>query len=1038
MTMHNLRILLLALCLTTAAATASPAQQACRGFAPGEVQLLPSRFTENRTRDSLWIESIPTASLLHSWRNTAGVYSGYEGGYDTIQKLGGWESLDCDIRGHTMGHLLSAMARLGMREKSDSLVSGLAEVQAQYGTGYLSAFGEGLIDRLIAGKQVWVPFYTLHKVLQGLLDQYTILGNEQALRLARGMGDWAYAKLSPLDEATRRRMLRTEFGGFNEAMYNLYALTGDERHLWVARFFYHDERIDPLKQGDTKLGRNHANTFIPKLLGECRNYEMTGAEDSRRAAENFFGTITRRHAFVTGEISEKEHLFDPDTQSKQLHGLEGENCCTYNLLKLADRLFSYEPRAWIADYYERALYNHILGQQDPSTSMVCYYTPLKTGAWRLYSTPLRSFWCCVGSGFEGPSRYPDGIYYHSGDSLYVNLFIPSSVNWHGSHITQHSEMPDVGRTSITIEGNRDFTLMIRCPWWCTWMKVNGRRVKASPSSYLAIRRPKARTVVEFGMELREVPTIDDPSRVALMYGPIVLGGRLEEVSNPFSDPGKHNDYYDFDYGTYPDVCYGSIDEFTHEGGLKFRSPDGISVEPLYDLHHCRYVVYWQKSADADALAQSGDWDCTVSLRGYVSRETGQAPQAHIWIPEGCTRIRAAVLAQQNMTEEAILRSPLLRSRIAPLGVALIWVSPWFTYDWAPESGCAQIFESMMNDAAATTGHPELGAVPIVPLGHSAQATFPWNFAAWQPERTLCVISFHGDAPRTNLCGYGGPNLEWGRKRNIDGIPGLMIEGEYEWWEARVRPALSFRMKYPGSCISFLADAGAGHFDCPDETLEYMAKFIAKSLDARQGPDGALRPVDPLSGWLACRYTPDSKPSDGDGVDTDIFCVEPRPQPAPFESYAGDRHDAFWYFDGEMALEAEKRYAATLGKTPQTVGILYEGKLIPYDATLQGGMELKLPEGTTSFCLEAVCTDAGREGIIPAHGNLHIDYISGACRKISDGTAQTQSSGDTFQVLRPDGRHANLRRDGVIWLAAVADGDSTHKRAVQPIKVIMSK
>ena len=592
----KLRHLLITMLMGACAAAAALAQNhACEPFAPGEVSLLPSRFTQNRSRDSLWIESIPVRSLLHSWRTSAGVYSAYEGGYTAVRKLGGWESLDCDIRGHITGHLLSAMARLSMKEKSDSLVSGLAEVQAQYGTGYLSAFPEGLIDRLIAGKEVWVPFYTLHKVLQGLLDQYTILGSDEALRLARGMGDWAWTKLSPLDEKTRRRMVRTEFGGFGEAMYNLYAISGDERHLWVARFFYHDDRIDPLKQGLTDFGRTHANTFIPKLLAECRNFELTGSQDSRRAAETFYASMVKEHAFVTGEISDVEHLFDPAEQSSHLTGHTGENCCTYNLLKLSDRLFCYEPRAWIADYYERALYNHILGQQDTLSSMVCYYTPLKTGAWRLYCTPLDSFWCCVGSGFESPARYPDGIYYHSSDTLYVNLFIPSRVSWNGLQLTQETTLPSPGKTVLTLEGDRrGKVLKIRRPWWSTYMKINGRKVSAAPSSYVTLRRPAARLEIELGMELREVPTVDDPARVALMYGPVVLGGRLEAVDNPFSDPAKHNDYYTYDYGEYPDVTYNSLADFEHLGGLDFRGPSGISVEPLYNLHRCRYVVYWRK------------------------------------------------------------------------------------------------------------------------------------------------------------------------------------------------------------------------------------------------------------------------------------------------------------------------------------------------------------------------------------------------------------------------------------------------------------
>ncbi len=259
--------------------------QACKQFRLDEVKLLPSRFQENMKRDSAWIASIDVNRLLHSFRNTAGVFSSKEGGYMTVKKLGGWESLDCDLRGHITGHLLSAMANLQMKAKADSLVQGLAEVQRQYGTGYLSAFGEGLIDRNIQGKSVWAPFYTLHKIVQGLIDQYTLCGNNTALEVAKGMGLWAYNKLTPLDDDTRRRMIRNEFGGFNEAMYNLYAITKDERYLKVARFFYHNDKVDPLKAGNNDLGTNHANTFIPKLLGECRNYEIFGNEDSRKAAE---------------------------------------------------------------------------------------------------------------------------------------------------------------------------------------------------------------------------------------------------------------------------------------------------------------------------------------------------------------------------------------------------------------------------------------------------------------------------------------------------------------------------------------------------------------------------------------------------------------------------------------------------------------------------------------------------------------------------------------------------------------------------------
>lgn len=581
----------------------------CQPFRMNQVRLLPSRFQENMKRDSAWMMSIPVNSLLQSFRNTSGAFSSREGGYMTVKKLGGWESLDCDLRGHITGHLLSAYATLyaqtgsqAVKVKADSIVNGLAEVQLAYGRGgYLSAFAEGLIDRNIQGKSVWAPFYTLHKIVQGLIDQYQIAGNEKALEMAKGMGDWAYNKLKPLSEETRKKMIRNEFGGFNEAMYELYALTQDERYLWVARYFYHNEKIDPLKAGNPDLGTNHANTFIPKLLGEARNFELFGAEDSRKAAEFLFWTLVNDHAFVTGELSDKEHLFKPTEQSKHLSGYDGENCCTFNLLKLADHLFSWNPSSKIADYYERALYNHILGQQDPKSSMVCYFTPLQTGAYRLYSTRDSSFWCCVGSGFESHVKYASSIYFHSDKDLYVNLFIPSKIDWEGTTFTQQTSFPQSSTTTFTVDGNsKQFALRLRYPSWATKMdiKVNGKKVKAvkGADGYVAISRLwKAgdKIEVQLGMQLREEATKDDASKVALVYGPIVMAGKLDKVEHPFSNPQKYNDYYTFDFK----IPASTVEKAKYEGlkSIKnFKMKNGVELIPFYDAHHCRYAVYWQK------------------------------------------------------------------------------------------------------------------------------------------------------------------------------------------------------------------------------------------------------------------------------------------------------------------------------------------------------------------------------------------------------------------------------------------------------------
>lgn len=598
------------LALTLALASLQlPAQTAM--FPLGSVRLLPSHFQDNFKRDSAWMMSIPASSLLHSFQTTSGAFAGREGGYMTVRKLGGWESLDCDLRGHTTGHLLSALATLYaqtlspvVKAKGDSLVDGLAEVQRTYGRGgYLSAFGEGLIDRNIAGKSVWAPWYTLHKIVQGLIDQYALCGNDTALAVARRMGDWAYAKLRPLDEETRQRMIRNEFGGFNDAMYQLYAITHDERYLWVARFFYHGDKIDPLKAGNDDLGTNHANTFIPKLIGEARNYELFGNDVSRKACELLFGTLAWKHAFVTGELSDKEHLFDPSQQGKHLSGYDGENCCTFNLLKLAEHVYGWNiaddaMREKIAGYYERALYNHILGQQDPHSSMVCYFTPLLSGAYRLYSTRDSSFWCCVGSGFESHVRYARFIYANKGDDLYVNLLIPSQLDWDGIVVTQQTSFPESGKVTYTVSGRpRAFTLHLRRPSWATSVsvRVNGRRAKTDIS-----RRWKPGDTVEvtYGMALHEETVRGDASRFAVLYGPIVLSGSLGAVEHPFSNPANYNDYYTFDFNVpsrLADRCrLDGAKSLKPVSPLHYTTPGGISLHPFYDAHHERYVVYWSR------------------------------------------------------------------------------------------------------------------------------------------------------------------------------------------------------------------------------------------------------------------------------------------------------------------------------------------------------------------------------------------------------------------------------------------------------------
>lgn len=592
-----------------------------------DVRLLPSRFRDNMLRDSAWMVSLDVNRLLHSFRTNAGVFAGREGGYMTVKKLGGWESLDCELRGHTTGHLLSAFglmyAATGseiFKLKGDSLVNGLEEVQKALKGGYLSAYPEELIHRNMQGKGVWAPWYTLHKLFSGLIDQYLYADNRTALEVVTRMGDWAYNKLKPLSEETRRLMIRNEFGGVNESFYNLYAITGEERYQWLAEYFYHNDVIDPLKEQRDDLGTKHTNTFIPKVLAEARHYELTQNETSRKLSEYFWHAMIDHHTYAPGCSSDKEHFFDPKKFSQHLTGYTGETCCTYNMLKLSRHLFCWTGDSSIADYYERALYNHILGQQEPETGMVAYFLPLLSGSHKLYSTKENSFWCCVGSGFENHAKYGEAIYYHNDQGIYVNLFIPSQVNWRekGLTLSQETNFPANETTQLSIRADKPVrtTVYLRYPSWSQNVKVlvNGKRVsiQQKPGTYIAITREwkdSDRIAATYPMRIQLEATPDNPQKAALLYGPLVLAGERGtegmQASAPFSNPALYNDYYTYNYQVPASLSTSLKIDMKHpERALKrvgeellFTTGQGDVIRPLYDLHRQRYVVYWDLTTE---------------------------------------------------------------------------------------------------------------------------------------------------------------------------------------------------------------------------------------------------------------------------------------------------------------------------------------------------------------------------------------------------------------------------------------------------------
>lgn len=430
---------------------------------------------------------------------------------------------------------------------------------------------------------------------------------------------------------------------------------------------------------------------------------------------------------------------------------------------------------------------------------------------------------------------------------------------------------------------------------------------------------------------------------------------------------------------------------------------------------------------------AAEWQWSVQLPSVVSNETDAHPQAFLWIPADCEQVKAVVVGQHNMCEETLFENPLFRRQMQEAGIALVWITPILDFPWEVKTGCNEALLTAIDDLAEVSGYSELKVAPIVPLGHSAMATFPWNFAAWNPERTLAVVSYHGDAPRTNLTGYGGANLEWGRTRNIDGIPGLMIEGEYEWWEARVNPALAFRMMYPGSCISFLCDAGRGHFDVADRTAEYIGLFLKKAAEHRLpehidwSKPVALKKLNPGDGWLAERWRTGAEEPQGE-VRTARLKKQPRrAKPGPYLQYKGDRHDAFWYFDREMAELTEDFYRQEHDLLPQYVSFMQGGELVPYNPKSHVTLSARfLPEADgVTFHLKAVYTDSLRKSTVDKHSVAvpSIERICGPVKQVNDTTF-------TLNFYRMG--TANKKRTSSITLVASAGGDRYYKECVQEL------
>ncbi len=513
-----------------------------RPFSMTEVRLLPGPFQQAQEANLGYMKRLDNDRLARNFLVNAGLPT-------SAKPFGGWEAPDCELRGHFTGHFLSACALMysstgdqEIKTKGDALVAELAKCQQKlYAGGYLSAFPLEFFDRLNARQKVWAPFYTVHKIMAGMLDMSQHCDNRQALEVVSGMADWADKWSASLPEPHMQDVLNTEYGGMNEVLYNLAVVTSDDRYARVGDRFTKKRFFNPLAAHRDELRGLHVNTHIPQVIGAARRYEISSDERFHDVAAFFWYEVTSSRAYVTGGTSNNEGwLTEPRRLAEELkRGTDTtECCCAYNMLKLTRHLYSWTGDPRYFDYYERALYNHRLGAIDASTGHTQYYLSISPGAWKTFNTEDDSFWCCTGTGVEEFSKLNDSIYFHDGEGVYVNLFIPSDLHWKekGIGIRQITQFPHSASTSLTITGTGParLPLHLRIPCWAqsgASVSINGRPVEAisSPGSYLTLMRtwkPGDRIEVSLPMGLRIEAMPDDPSMQAFLYGPLVLAGDL--------------------------------------------------------------------------------------------------------------------------------------------------------------------------------------------------------------------------------------------------------------------------------------------------------------------------------------------------------------------------------------------------------------------------------------------------------------------------------------------------------------------------------
>ncbi|WP_245553414.1 glycoside hydrolase family 127 protein [Echinicola vietnamensis] len=610
-------------------------------FRLDQVRLSPSPFLNAQQVDMTYMKAMEVDRLLAPYMLEAGVDW-------AADRYPNWENTGLD--GHIGGHYLSALAMMyastgdaEMKRRMDYMVEQLAMAQAKNGNGYVGGIpggmamweeiGQGEID---AGgfslNQKWVPLYNIHKIYAGLRDAYLIGGNAQAKEVLLDLTDWFYELTKGLTDEQFQQMLVSEHGGLNEVFADVAAITGEAKYLELAKKMSHEWLLEPLEEQEDKLTGMHANTQIPKVIGFQRVAQEGDLAEWQEAADFFWHTVVENRTVAIGGNSVREHFHPEDDFSPMVSSNQGpETCNTYNMLRLSEQLFMSNPQAEYVDFFERGLYNHILSSQHPEKGGFVYFTPMRPEHYRVYSQPQQGFWCCVGSGLENHAKYGEFIYAHSEEELYINLFIPSELNWEekGMVLTQTNNFPEEPQSVFTFEMDkaRKMPVKLRYPSWVAegalQVSVNGRpfEVNASPSSYITINRKWKdgdRLEVKLPMEMQWEQLPDGSDWGAFVYGPIVLAAMegSDDMPGLFADDSRMGHVASgrmiplsetpvlLAEGTRPaDLAVPSSHPLQFELAAVDARENSFTLRPFYQVHDARYQIYWPVSKPDQVAAR---------------------------------------------------------------------------------------------------------------------------------------------------------------------------------------------------------------------------------------------------------------------------------------------------------------------------------------------------------------------------------------------------------------------------------------------------